>query len=707
MTTVSFNHTQMSIEEVLSSAEYGKRMIRLADQFRREGNHDAANAAFTGAAYIRDQLSKTMDLLPIIAPEHAALLGETRRQRLLTQLTESQGRLSQLVTEHSASTIPPEDCDQRVEGWYASCLHIGHMAHLAKSVAARAEATPPTGELINISEYALERLLNAARESMAELREDDLPDDTPFPQTRTQLREQATKDHAEIEQANAAFKEVVKAAKAEADNSQGQCHVCGGEIRADDAAAHVQACFMGQVRSRYRVRDMDESYARSQPIMLWVRSQELRHWMMLVVQPTTSLRQLDQFLRNQWLECCGHMSHFEIGDVQYSACVPGPGDPPMFDAALAEPNEQHMVHTVEETIASSQRFHHEFDYGDTTCLNLEHVGVIPVPYQYLPEFINTSEASEGYSDDFITIIARNLHPERCFVCDEVASWRYYENPYVFLPPEHGGPIVAPPYFCDQCAPEGIAMVILQNSPRAGVGCYDNTHDEPGTRYLEPAVDPYEAEIRLDLKRANHIIYWTSPHFNAAEDWIHQIPDTVRENGRDIEASLNMVERSLEHWCTSMPGLLPQSWLRQPEHDGIDHLINGNLMAHQFGPNDHLDGDPSDHQGHLSDVLYGTAEWLHQHRDTIEEDVSAEVGTNQDERIRAAIETAENIMIMAHAGIVGNAIHAMAVTQEQHDVQAPSAASLAQSAAAMAFAGAIARATAKIIDNIIWPIDDED
>ena len=93
MTTVSFNHTQMSIEEVLSSAEYGKRMIRLADQFRREGNHDAANAAFMGAAYIRDQLSKTIDLLPIIAPEHAALLGETRRQRLLTQLTESQARL--------------------------------------------------------------------------------------------------------------------------------------------------------------------------------------------------------------------------------------------------------------------------------------------------------------------------------------------------------------------------------------------------------------------------------------------------------------------------------------------------------------------------------------------------------------------------------------------------------------------------------------
>ena len=89
--------------------------------------------------------------------------------------------------------------------------------------------------------------------------------------------------------------------------------------------------------------------------------------MALIVQPTTSLRQLDRFLRDRWLESCGHLSHFEIGGVQYSACVPGPSDPPMFDADLAEPDEQHMVHTVEESVMPAQQFRHEFDYGDTTC----------------------------------------------------------------------------------------------------------------------------------------------------------------------------------------------------------------------------------------------------------------------------------------------------------------------------------------------------
>lgn len=478
MTAVMFNHTQTSIEEALSSAMYGERMIRLADQFRREGNHDAADAAFMGAAQIRDTLSAAMDLLPIIAPEHAGLLGASQRQRLATQLSESHERLNRMIEEHDVAEIPLEDLDQRCEEWYASCLHIGHMAHLARGVAARAAEAMPSDDLIEMTEYALSLLHQGAQDSMADIRENALPDDAPFPQTRNQLREQAVKDHAEIEETHRLSSERQATARAEADNSEGHCHVCGASLRADEVSSHAATCFMDAVQRRYIVRDVDERYARSQPLMVWVRSEELRHCMMLIVQPTTSLRQLDQFLRDLWLECCGHMSHFEIGGTQYSNCVPGPGDPPTFDTDLAEPDEQHMVHTVEETIAMGQKFRHEFDYGDTTCLNLELVGALPVPYGYVQEFINPPEAAEGYRDDFITVVARNLPPERCFTCGSAAHRRYYENPYIGVPPEQGGPIVAPPYFCDNCAPDDVTTVVLRNSPRTGVGCYDNTHDEP-------------------------------------------------------------------------------------------------------------------------------------------------------------------------------------------------------------------------------------
>ena len=36
----------------------------------------------------------------------------------------------------------------------------------------------------------------------------------------------------------------------------------------------------------------------------------------------------------------------------------------------------------------------------------------------------------------------------------------------------------PPYFCTQCTPHDATLVALRNSPRVGVGCYNNTHDEP-------------------------------------------------------------------------------------------------------------------------------------------------------------------------------------------------------------------------------------
>ena len=37
-------------------------------------------------------------------------------------------------------------------------------------------------------------------------------------------------------------------------------------------------------------------------------------------------QELDRFLRAVWLECCGHVSHFEIGDAVYSTLVPMPGE---------------------------------------------------------------------------------------------------------------------------------------------------------------------------------------------------------------------------------------------------------------------------------------------------------------------------------------------------------------------------------------------
>ena len=64
------------------------------------------------------------------------------------------------------------------------------------------------------------------------------------------------------------------------------------------------------------------------------------------------------------------MSRFQISTTRYSACAPDPGDTRLFDTDLAEAEERHMVYTVEETIRHGEMFRHEYDYGDTTHLEV-------------------------------------------------------------------------------------------------------------------------------------------------------------------------------------------------------------------------------------------------------------------------------------------------------------------------------------------------
>ena len=172
------------------------------------------------------------------------------------------------------------------------------------------------------------------------------------------------------------------------------------------------------------------------------------------------------------------MSRFQISTTRYSACAPDPDDTRLFDTDLAEAEERHMVYTVEETIRHGEMFRHEYDYGDTTHLDLECVAILPAPYHCLPGLIDPPEPAEGHTDDFITIVARNLPPEHCFTCGETARWRYHENPYTLVPPADGGPSVAPPYFCDECAPRDVVLAVLRNSPHNGTGCYDKVHHQP-------------------------------------------------------------------------------------------------------------------------------------------------------------------------------------------------------------------------------------
>jgi hypothetical protein len=165
--------------------------------------------------------------------------------------------------------------------------------------------------------------------------------------------------------------------------------------------------------------------------------------MHLEVSALADLGLLDAFLRDTWLECCGHMSAFEIEGITYSVAPAAMGDEP-------------MTARLGEVLSPGLTFYHEYDFGDTTHLQLRVV----------------SEHESDLPESEIRLLARNEAPVLpCSVCGNTATEICTECLY------SGGGLL-----CDGCAKkhecdEEMFLPIV-NSPRTGVCGYTGT-DEPG------------------------------------------------------------------------------------------------------------------------------------------------------------------------------------------------------------------------------------
>ena len=98
----------------------------------------------------------------------------------------------------------------------------------------------------------------------------------------------------------------------------------------------------------------------SQAFLLKVTNDESSFWLFLKVNQDCTLESIDDFLRNIWLECCDHMSHFIINGTHYERfLVDGFTDSSKSMQVLAKDVLHHNI-----------RFSYEYDYGDTTSLQL-------------------------------------------------------------------------------------------------------------------------------------------------------------------------------------------------------------------------------------------------------------------------------------------------------------------------------------------------
>lgn len=168
------------------------------------------------------------------------------------------------------------------------------------------------------------------------------------------------------------------------------------------------------------------------------------YWLDLEIKESATFADLDVFLREVWLECCGHLSAFNINRDRYGGSH-GLGAP----GGFFDLGEKSMNVKVGEVLSPGLKFTYEYDFGSTTELTLE---------------VRAERAGQiGRAP--LRLLARNDAPSwPCRACGEAATQVDTEAMY----DEES------PFYCDRHAEaqgdEGMFLPVV-NSPRMGVCAY--------------------------------------------------------------------------------------------------------------------------------------------------------------------------------------------------------------------------------------------
>ncbi|MBI4745083.1 MAG: hypothetical protein HY786_00695 [Deltaproteobacteria bacterium] len=215
--------------------------------------------------------------------------------------------------------------------------------------------------------------------------------------------------------------------------SEGKCIFCSDTFSKAAMTRHLQSC-----KQRKAVIEALPVKGRTKSARIFHILVEGRYlpeyWMHIEAPANATLEDLDSFLRETWLECCGHLSAFRIGGVSYSADTDN------------EFGDEDIERVLGDVLSPGLKFYHEYDFGTTTELTLRVV----------------SEREGVFKGKSVQLMARNNPPlimcESCgkaaasIICAE-CSW------------SGGG------WLCDRCAKghecgEDMFLPVV-NSPRAG------------------------------------------------------------------------------------------------------------------------------------------------------------------------------------------------------------------------------------------------
>src|SRR5258708_36504220 len=144
--------------------------------------------------------------------------------------------------------------------------------------------------------------------------------------------------------------------------SKGTCAFCHRELGKASMSRQMQSC--EQRTAMQGEREGRQQAKKIKVFHLVVEGYRLpMYWMHLEVAAGTTLATLDRFLRDIWLECCGHLSVFRIGGFNYYV------DAEM--DAYWDMRRKNMQVKLEEVLSPGQTCSYEYDFGSTTELTLK------------------------------------------------------------------------------------------------------------------------------------------------------------------------------------------------------------------------------------------------------------------------------------------------------------------------------------------------
>lgn len=145
--------------------------------------------------------------------------------------------------------------------------------------------------------------------------------------------------------------------------STGVCHFCNGEFAKSKMTLHLKACKERKIQQKAELEGKETH--KETLYHLVVEDRYLPdYWMHLELPGSAMLEDLDDFLRDIWLECCGHLSGFRIDGDSYASHLENGGDIDEVKAQAKAAEEEYEKELLEQY---AKNFSHTYRRNKFDC----------------------------------------------------------------------------------------------------------------------------------------------------------------------------------------------------------------------------------------------------------------------------------------------------------------------------------------------------